>query len=336
MRALALLGVFVGVLLSSTPGRATTTAQPFEGVGQILRSEETTELGPKAFTLAVDAARQHALKSALNAMADLEEIDPGGRRAAMVENFRVWTGAYRILESKQAQAENGADALVVRVEVQIDLRRIEKTLRRGARDQSGEGFQWGGVSSPYCGEPEILGEFVRKNLIDAGIVSAEASAASSLALEMRCEPLGGVTHTHLTASRVSIRAKVAGKAVGTITARGYGDGEDAARDVAISRALANLAERLSQRTTQSLHVRIYDPWPAARLRLIEDALMASVVGVARVRVEELMPDGSVVLEVEGSITAKDLSFELEDLEFADFYVGDPYVESSHEISVRLQ
>ena len=161
-------------------------------------------------------------------------------------------------------------------------------------------------------------------------------ADGGLALEMRCEPLGKVSHTHVTAARLWIRARVGKRPLATITVRGYGDDETTARDVAIARGLAMLAERLSKRNAESLHVRIYDPWPAARLRLLETALIEAVVGVQSVSVEELMPDGSVIMEVKATISAKDLSFELEDLDFPEFYVVDPHVESNHEISVRLQ
>jgi hypothetical protein len=303
-------------------------AAPFSGTGHAAIGGDTD--GLKARNVALERARKAALETAIE---QIGGADPAARKGVLGRPAE-WTGSYRVLQ----QADDGATATAV-VSVEIDTARLAKALAAPGAGTASAGLPplLPSLTVELDGCPAAIEAGLRRGLIAAGVVRdvAPGSAGPVLAARLQCGAAGLVRYPRQAVLRVE--ARWTGGPRG-LPERVIGVGEDpaAAADDAAAGLAGRAAAVLSGGTGAGVSLRLSAPWPAARVRRLERALRESVVGVQAVAVAGVSSDGSVVLRVEGSLTAEELHAKLPGVTVpgATLVVGE--VDKSHVVHASLQ
>ncbi len=318
-----ILATVTGV--ASTISGTTALAAPFAGTGHAAIGGETD--GQKARSQALERARKAALEAAIEQLGTSD----AAIRKQVLANPSGWTGSYRVLQ----HSDDGATATAI-VSVEIDTARLGKVLAG-----SGAGTTSGGlppllpsltVDAKGC--PEALADGLRRGLLAAGVIRdvAPGSAGPVLTASLECRA-GVLKYPRQAVIRVAARWSTAG-----LPDQSVGVGEDPA--AATNDAAAGLAGRvgqiLSAKTAGGVRLKLAAPWPAARVRRLERALRESVVGVQGVTLAGVASDGSVTLQIEGSLTAEELHARLSSVTVpgATLVVGE--VDGSNVVHASLQ
>lgn len=277
---------------------------------------------------AISAARRAALEQAI---AGVEAPVDAGAVKQVLARAEAWTAGYRVLELRSS----GAD-VEVRIEAEIDLPRLRKRIASpsASAGQRQAGFRWGELRSTGC--PIIDEAGVSDALRAYGIVAA--AGESSLSLAITCSEGGAVSHTHVRAATVEILARTEGATALELRLRSSGFAEDPgeATQIALDRAVAELADALAVEARGDLELRVEQPWPAARIGILADALRRGVIGVDLVELAGIAADGSVVLRVGGSLDAATLGRRLQESSFQGFALVGLRVDGAHALRVRMQ
>jgi hypothetical protein len=310
--ALTLMGV--GDRVEAAPIEAT-------GIGSANAGE-----ADRARDRAITAARKAALEQAI-ASVDVP-VDPNAVKQVLARPD-AWTGAYRVLE---VRSSNGG--VEVRIEVDVDLPRLRKRIAEPSAASNRAGFAWAALSSTGC--PMIDEPGIRDSLRAYGIVAADGPTKLSLAIT--CNDRGAVSHTHVRAAAVEIVARTRGEVELEVRVKTQGFAEDPgeASKIALERSVAELADELAVVARGDLELRVEQPWPAARITTLSNALRDAVIGVDTVELAGIASDGSVVLRVGGSLDAKALGRRLQEASFPGFSLVGLRVDGAHALRVRLQ
>ncbi|EDM78257.1 hypothetical protein PPSIR1_08731 [Plesiocystis pacifica SIR-1] len=311
----------VGLVSLAAPTRA--QAAPVEASASVPHEPGATDGARDA---AVDEARKLALEQALTTIREQVRVDEAAV-AGILEHAQAWTAGYRILEVETAGQE-----LRVRVEVEIDLPRLRK--RVAVRSETVGGFRWGGASIEGCAD---VGEAQLSDPLRAYGIVADASP-SSLTLELRCADQGQVSHTRVRAVSVTIAAKTEGDSSFEIAVdgRGFSNLAAEAQAAALDQAIAELADALAVEARGELELRVEQPWPAPRLRVLEGRLREAVIGVDRVELAGIAADGTAILRIAGGVELEGLGRQLQGLSFPGFGLVGLRVDSAHALRVRMQ
>jgi len=293
------LGVALALALASAWEAA---AAPFTGKGSAPLAEGSDRAAAR--TTALERARRAAVEAAL---AELSGSPTPAARAQVLATAAAWTSSYRLL----AQQDDGA-TLTVEIAAEIDLGRLEKAVTPAAARPSARALpRLGAVTSEGCAG-ELAGELGRL-LAARGVIAADDGAAEgSMEANLRCEALGLVSPMRAFGAAATVTLRIAGAPPLRGEARAFSGDPAAAERAAVARASEGLADSL-QAEDEGIMVRVAAPWPAARLRRLERAIAASVVGVRSVSVAGIAADGAVLLRVEGSLAAGALASRLEGL-----------------------
>jgi hypothetical protein len=277
-------------------------AAPFTGKGSAPLAEGSDRAAARK--TALERARRAAIEAAL---AELSGPLTPAARAQALTTAAAWTSSYRVL----SQLDDGA-TLTVEIAAEIDLGRLEKAVTPAAAPQGARALpRLAAVSSEGCAG-ELAGELGRL-LAARGVIAADdAAAAGSIEASLRCEALGQVSPARAFGAAATVTLRMAGSPPLRGEARAFSGDPAAAEREAVARVSAGLADSL-QAEEEGIVVRVAAPWPAARLRRLERAIAASVVGVRAVSVAGIAADGAVLLRVEGSLAAAALASKLEGL-----------------------
>ncbi len=297
-------------------------AAPIEATGSASARGESDRARDRAITSARKLALEQAI-AGVDTPVDAEAVKQVLARAD------AWTASYRVLELRSSDA-----GVEVRIEVEIDLPRLRKRIaeRRAAPGRSG--FAWGALSSTDC--PAIDEAAVREPLRGYGIVSDDGP--NKLTLAITCSDRGAVTHTHVRAASVEIVARTQGEVSFEVrfTTQGFAEALEEATQIALDRAVAELADELAVEARGDLELRVEQPWPAARVTTLTNALRDAVLGVDAVELAGIAADGSVVLRVGGSIDAHALGRSLQAASFPGFGLVGLRIDGAHALRVRMQ
>lgn len=242
----------------------------------------------------------------------------------------MWTRSYRVLQ----QGDDGATATAV-VSVEIDTARLGKALALPAPAAASEGPALVAVREEGCAEGSA--EALAQRLIAAGLVrdgrGGTVSGSSARTLELRCREVGPVAYPHGIVVEAGL--SVGG---GGAEGRAVGFGEDAAAAFAdaVERLFRQVAPTMSLRTASGPRLRLSSPWPAARVRRVERVIAESIIGVQAVRVAAIGGDGSVTLQIEGPLSAAELSERLAAVQVPGATLVDVEVEAPDVVHARVQ
>jgi hypothetical protein len=275
---------------------------------------------------AISTARQAALEQAI-ATLDMP-LDPEAVKQVLAR-ADAWTAAYRVLEIR-----NDGASVEVRVEVEIDLPRLRKRVAEQGNTPSRAGFRWGALRPSGC--PTLAETTVTDPLRTYGILTSAGETTLSLALS--CSDRGAVTHTHVRAAAVELVATTTGavELELRVSAQGFAEDVAAATQIALDRAVAELADALAVEARGDLELRVEQPWPAARITTLERSLREAVLGVNAVELAGITADGSVVLRVAGTLDAAGLARRLQDQRFPGFGLVGLRIDGAHALRVRMQ
>jgi len=277
---------------------------------------------------AISAARKAALEQAIAGIDTPVDADAVKQVLGRAE---AWTAGYRVLELRSSET-----SVEVRIEAEIDLPRLRKRVADASAGagQRPAGFAWGGLRSTGC--PAIAEAGIRDPLRAYGIVAANGETTLSLAIA--CTDRGAVTHTRVRAAAVEIVATTAGatKLELRVATQGFAEEPGAATQIALDRAVAELADALAVEARGDLELRVERPWPAARVGILADSLRQAVIGVDLVELAGIASDGSVVLRVGGRIDAATLGRRLQESSFPGFALVGLRVDGAHALRVRMQ
>lgn len=277
---------------------------------------------------AILAARTAALEQAL-AQVDVAVDDAAVK--AVLARAEAWTAAYRVLElvEKEGRVE-------VRIEAEIDLPRLRKRVAAGASTSASasQGFRFAKLTSQGC--PALDEDGLKTSLRAYAIVTDGGD--SNLSLAITCSDRGAVTHTHVRAAAVEIVATTSGAVEREVrlSSQGFAEQLDGAIDIALERGLAELADEFAVEARGALELRVEQPWPAARVAVLERSLRESVIGVDTVELAGIAADGSALLRVGGRLDAKQLARALQDLTFPGFSLVGLRADGGHALRVRMQ
>ncbi|MCA9700442.1 MAG: hypothetical protein KC431_23145 [Myxococcales bacterium] len=282
---------------------------------------------------ALAQARRAALEQAI-ATIDIPVDDTAV--AAVLARFEAWTAGYRVLAVEDLGAE-----LRVTIEAEIDLPRLRKRLAVPGTGTRSTGFVWTAPKQQGCDTVDAQAiQAMRTSLEAYGIVVAGKSAdsGSTLSLSLRCKDQGAVTHTHVRAAAVEIVAETSGAVTLKleVAAQGFAEELDAATAIALDRALGDLADALAIEARGELELRVEQPWPAARIRVLEDSLRATVIGVDKAELAGIGSDGTAVLRITGSVDGKALGQQLQASSFPGFRLVGLRIDTAHALRVRMQ
>jgi hypothetical protein len=316
----------VGLALALVGVSGTTQAAPIEASGQASAAAGEAD---RARDRAISAARKAALEQAI-ASVDTP-VDPEAV-AQVLARADAWTAGYRVLE---VRSSTGGE-VEVRIEAEIDLPRLRKRVAQstaGARAPR-SGFRWDSWTASGC--PKLADTAILAPLRAYGIVSADAD--SSLTIAVTCTDRGAVSHTHVRAAAVELVAQTRGELVTEVRVRSQGFAEelDAATQIALDRAVAELADSLSVAARGDLELIVERPWPAARVAALSVAMRDAVLGVDAVELAGIAADGSVILRVGGSLDAHALARSLAAASFPGFALVGLRVHGAHALRVQMQ
>jgi hypothetical protein len=285
---------------------------------------------------AADRARDQAIAAARKAALEqaIAGLDVARDEAAVKDVLarpEAWTTAYRVLEVIERDGQ-----IEVRIEVEIDIPRLRKRVAaNGAGGSRGaRGFKFGKLAVNGCTSLDEVA--LREPLRAYGIISDAGTA--TLSLSIACTDRGAVTHTHMRAAAVEIVATSKGTIELEVrsSTQGFAEEIDAATQIALDRGIAELADELAVVARGDLELRVEQPWPAARVGVLERTLRESVIGVDVVELAGIAADGSVLLRVGGRLDAKQLGAALGGLTFPGFQLVGLRVDGAHALSVRMQ
>ncbi|MEX1364942.1 MAG: hypothetical protein AB1Z98_17570 [Nannocystaceae bacterium] len=311
-------------------------AAPVRGAGQSKASETKTPSLAGARSRALRRARQAALQAALGQIDG--PVDAVARKAVLA-SAEAWTGAYRVL-SENARG----DEVSIEVEVEIDLVRLTKRVRK--RDGAGGAprFRLGDVgAAEACGDAAALVDSVRAELQSLGAVTVDGSAEAkgrgkakgdALDVALDCQVLGPVRHTYLQAARVRVVATADGRTVAEHVSGGFATTPSEAVAAGLRQGLGELAEVLGDRRRGRVRLRIRSPLPAARVRRLEAAMRNSVLGVDGVELVAI-ERGLVELQVRGQLSAAALGRRLDELTVPGLSLSIVEVEPPDVLVIRL-
>lgn len=270
-----------------------TAAAPYVGKGQAPVGEGADRAAARK--VALERARKAALEAAL---AEMQGLAAGSRERAMT-TASAWTSAYRVL----SQTDDGA-TLSLEIEAEIDVARLEKAMRPGsAPAPTRPRPQLAAVDGEGC-PPEVVAA-LRDELVARGLVATSGGAGEAKA-RVRCGSLGVVEPMRVHGASVTVEVQIDGALPVRGDAEAFGGDLLAAQHQALRRAAAGVADTLVS-DEGGVVLRVLAPWPAAKVRRLERAIGASVVGVRKVGVAGIEGDGTVRLRVDGELSAEDLA-----------------------------
>ncbi len=301
---------------------ARVEAAPIEATAAASAEEQPDRARDRAIAAARKAALEQAI-AAVEVPVDAEAV------AAVLARADAWTAAYRVLE---VRAEG--PGVEVRIEVEVDLPRLRKRIAERSAAPGRAGFRWGSLTASGC--PRIDEPALRESLRGYGIVSADAP--TQLTIAVTCSDRGAVSHTHVRAAAVEVVAQTQGEVQLEVrlTTQGFAEELDAATQIALDRAVAELADELAVAARGDLELRVEQPWPAARVRSLSAALRDSVLGIDAVELTGIAADGAVVLRIGGSLDAHALGRSLQAASFPGFRLVGLRIDGAHALRVRMQ
>lgn len=301
-------------------------AAPFTGTGHAPIDGKTDAL--KARDQALDRARRAALEAALGQIGAAD----AALRKKVVEEAALWTRSYRVLQ----QGDDGATATAV-VSAEIDTGRLSKALAAPGPASAAPAQAPALAAVREQGCPSGTGEGLAQRMIGAGLLrdgrGGTISGAAARTLELRCREVGPVAYPHGIVVEAGL--SVGG---GGAEGRAVGFGEDAAAAFAdaVERLFRQVAPAMSLRTASGPRLRLSSPWPAARVRRVEKVIAESIIGVQAVRVAAIGGDGSVTLQIEGPLSAAELSERLAAVQVPGATLVDVEVEAPDVVHARVQ
>ena len=310
-------------LLALLTNSAEALAEPIEASGSAVA--QAGEAG-SARERAIGEARNAALEQAL---ARLDVTVNEAAIAQVRERADAWTGGYRVLDVRELD-----DRVEVTIEAEIDIPRLRKRVAARSGPSRGQGLAWGELELEGCAgvDPDRVGEPLRAY----GIVAD--GGHSTLSLTLRCRDRGAVSHTHVRAAVVEIVARIEGgvELETRVDSWGFAAQLEAATQIALDRALGELADELAVEARGELELRVEQPWPAQRLSVLESSLREAVLGVDRVELAGITADGAAILRIGGSVDAEALGRALQGLSFPDFGLVGLRIDNAHALRVRMQ
>ncbi|MBZ5711315.1 hypothetical protein [Nannocystis pusilla] len=320
-----LAAVFV---LAVVLGGAPAWAAPFGGTGHAPISEKVDAL--KARGQALERARRAALEAALEQVGPADAV----QRKKILDEAAVWTRAYRVLQ----QGDDGATASAV-VSVDIDTGRLSKALAVPAAPAAKEGPALVAARGEGCAEGAA--ESLAQRWIKAGLLrdgrGGTISAAAARTLELRCRELGAVSYPRGVVVEAAVVLRGEGRdGTASATAVGFAADPAAAAAAALESASNQVSANMSVQTGGGLRLRLTTPWPAARVRRVERAIAESVIGAQAVRVAAIGGDGSVILRIDGPLSAAELQERLGSVQVPGATLVALEVEAPDVVHARLQ
>ncbi|MDC0715865.1 hypothetical protein [Nannocystis bainbridge] len=303
-------------------------AAPFAGTGHAPISEKVDSL--KARGQALERARRAALEAALEQVGPADAV----QRKKIMDAAAVWTRAYRVLQ----QGDDGATATAV-VSVEIDTGRLSKALALPAAPVTKEAPALVAVRGEGCAEGAA--EAVAQRWIKAGLLrdgrGGTISAGSARTLELRCRELGAVAYPRGVVAEAAVVLRGEGRdGAASATATGFAPDAAAAAAAALESATNQVSSSMSVQTASGLRLRLTTPWPAARVRRVERAIAESVIGAQAVKVAGVGGDGSVILKIDGPLSAADLQERLAAVQVPGATLVALEVEGPDVVHARLQ
>ncbi|NVB41234.1 hypothetical protein G6O69_25570 [Pseudenhygromyxa sp. WMMC2535] len=314
---------FVGGRVEAAPVEASSSASASEDSRQGARERALTQ------------ARRVALEQAI---ATIDVAVDEQAVAQVLARAEAWTAGYRVLEVREDAGE-----VEVRVEVEIDLPRLRKRVAATTTAQRQAGFSWAGASVEGCAG--LNDEALRGPLTAYGVVrdanantQGAADQQTTLRLSLRCRDRGAVSHTHVRAAGVEVVAETSGAVElrAEISAQGFAEELDAATAIALDRAIGELADELAEEARGALELRVEQPWPAARITVLEARLRDAFIGVDAAELAGIAADGSAVIRITGSVDAQRLGQQLQGASFPGFGLVGLRLDSAHALRVRMQ
>ncbi len=333
MRLYARVATLVGISAFSLVVAGNAAAAPIEASADVVLDEGNTE---GAREQGVSAARRAALEQALEGIEAELQVDSHAVTQVLA-HAKAWTAAYRVLSVEDSGAQ-----LTVTLEVEVDVPRLRKRVAADSGGSGRTGFEWAAPHSEGCGalDEASLREPLEAYgvLVESGRGGRGTSAATTLRLSLRCSDRGTVTHTHAHAAVVEVVASTEGEVSLelAVDARGFASDPEEARDIALDRALGELADALAVEARGELELRVEQPWPAARLGVLESSLRQAVLGVDGAALSGIGPDGAAILRITGNIDIERLARQLQGLSFPGFGLVGLRVDSAHVLRVRMQ
>lgn len=263
-------------------------------------------------------------------MAALQEQAAQGedaaRRKAILARHELWTSSYRVLSVVQNDRE-----IVVQVEVEIDLPRLQKQLLP-VQDDGQAALAWGNAHiDKECTSKEMQPPAIQQALEGLGLLRADAS--ERLSMQISCQALGAVSFTRFVAARVQARVRF-GEREELLSGSGFAVAPEQAQSVAYREMLNSLVDRLDSDTSFDLRIRVLEPWPASRLRHLERVLRESVAGVQSALLLGVSPQGDAILSVKSRRSANELGQALSAVSFPGFEIEELRVQSKRSMSIR--
>lgn len=306
-------------------GAQNAFAEPIEASGEATLAEIKDATPERARAQAIQRARARALELALGRLEG--PVDAQARKAVLAVPD-AWTGAYRVLG-----VETQGDKVVVRVEVELDLPRLDKRVGTTSMPGTVPLYRLAEVLvAEGCGavEGQAAGA-----LADLDAVATDGQARP-LTLRIRCLSLGTVPNTLVEATTVALELRDGSKEIGTLEEVGFGVDPASAQAEGLQRGLERAAEILRDYRRGRVMVRVESPLPSARIRHVERALVEGVRGVDRASVAGIDRDGSVRLVVEGQIDAETLARRMRALSLPGFSMTIVSTHAPSELTVRLE
>lgn len=321
VRIRTLLTWFTGSWLAFCPLLA--SAEPFEATGEAKQSK--TSVSPAVLQRqAIRQALQNALQAALSRVPSRGDQDA---RRAILRAPTVWTGAYRVLNIAEER-----DRVRVNLEVDIDVERLAKRLApRTAVGRESQATRYRVTSldsDETCGERAQMTKAVR-NLP----VFSERSATKDARIVLHCST-GAIRHTFTYGARVEASLWVDESMIAQAVGDGLASEMSDATANAVDTALKKLSGRLSA-PPEPLKVRVESPLPSKRVRWLESAMVDDIRGVRSVSVVGIEPDGTVLLGVEGGVSAEALERGLRALHNTRLPMRVLGIDARSTVSVRL-
>ncbi len=286
--ALCALALCERVAWADEPFVGTATGPSATGTGKDQKRDDALLL----------SARRAAFATALDALGS--NIDPELRKSAK-EEADLWTRAYRVIRDSEQAGKR-----TVEVEVEIDLARLRKRVAGSGAAGGSDGLvldtmQGCGIDPSDPMDRTIVATM--KAMIAAGVLATNASRRVKLSFV--CDAPAGVEFTTQVMQSVQIEARIGDEIIASTVARGFATNGDAAREQAISLALASLGQALVPIAKQRIVLRVEHAQPAAKIRAIERALREAVIGVRSVALVSIDPKGSAIefeVAMDGDVT----------------------------------
>ena len=282
-------------------------AAPLTGAAEVVVEGNEDAARERAF----QEARRAALDAAVERLEEERGLAPApGRLEDLAEAWGAWTGAYRVIEVRR-----GPTTILVRLEVDVDLRRLHKALAAPVVQAPIPAVLGGGVSLGGCGR-EVNAAWVRRALLGQGIRLGQgpASGASGDRLEIRCTATGPIPLTYLYGARVLLTVRDdANRPTRLIERLGLGGTQTEAMTSAAGDALSTLSNTLHRARGQGQTLILAGTWRSEEVAALERRLVEAASGVGRVMLDGIEPDGAVRIWVETTMDVLALRSELQEV-----------------------